>query len=56
MIEGLATTDGNDLVRPVEIDIADLLKQIQSAKLKTIKGSIDERDALRRSLGKRISH
>lgn len=53
VIEGLATTNGNNLAisRALEIDVADLLKQIQSAKLKTIKGSIDERDALRRSLG-----
>ncbi len=53
MIEGLATTNGNNLAisQALEIEIADLLKLIQSAKLKTIKGSIDERDALRRSLG-----
>lgn len=53
VIEGLATTNGNNLAisQALEIEIADLLKLIQSAKLKTIKGSIDERDALRRSLG-----
>lgn len=52
VIEGLATANGNNLAisQALEIDIADLLKLIQSAKLKTIKGSIDERDALRRSL------
>jgi hypothetical protein len=36
--------------RPIEIDTPEFLKQISLFKIKTIKGSIDERDSLRRSL------
>ena len=36
--------------RSVEIDPPEILKQIGIQKLKTVKGSIDERDSLRRSL------
>lgn len=36
--------------RSVEIDLPEILKQISLLKFKTIKGSIDERDSLRRSL------
>lgn len=36
--------------RSVEIDPPEILKQISLQKFKTIKGSIDERDSLRRSL------
>ena len=34
----------------VEIDVPEILKQISLSNVKTIKGSIDERDALRRAL------
>lgn len=36
--------------RSAEIDLPEILKQISLLKFKTIKGSIDERDSLRRSL------
>ena len=46
VLEPLSAAGG----RSVELELKEILRQIQEQKLKTIKGSIDERDSLQRSL------
>ena len=46
VLEPLSAAGG----RSVELELKEILRQIQDQKLKTIKGSIDERDSLQRSL------